>query len=55
MHRELSVESMRNLLSGNDFYYGGMGSVGSEATFVDKRLRLRNLRLERIVMFVKVT
>ena len=54
MHRELSVESMRNLLSGNDFY-GGMGSVGSEATFVDKRLRSRNLRLERMVMFVKVT
>ena len=54
MHRELSVESMRNLLSGNDFY-GGMGSVGSEATFVDKRLRSRNLRLERMLTLVKVT
>ena len=54
MHRELSVESMRNLLSGNDFY-GGMGSVRTEGTFVDKRLRLRNSRLERMLTFVKVT
>ena len=54
MHRELSVESMRNLLSGNDFY-GGMGSVGTEGSFMNKRLRLKNLRLERTVTFLKVT
>ena len=41
MHRQLSVESMRNLLSGNDFYMG-MGSVRTLEKFLRKEAEVDN-------------